>query len=657
MATTDTVMAESDAPTTKRNLLASWWAIALVIVILGLALGWRFLADPSLSAPTRDPAWYTWRSQVILDANPDRVVQEWGPHGLFAGGYRVSVPFAGAFLQRVVGIDRYTFSTLFMIAIPILTGLALAAAFFRSRRNPLVIHMTLLATVAMFLATPYVGYLDNITVLFLLSLMIPFAHAARTSWGARTALFLIGIAAAFTHPTTCVIFGGILLSVFGWHFLTSRFSFGAALRSDGPLLFSVGLGMFAGLACWVIGIWGSAASLAEAALPPPYTAEFFAARLKEWTLSLQPAVIVPFIIVAIGSTIAWAKRHRDPARTEDQVSIWWLVAFIGALTVVTGKEIPYYRFMNASAAPMALLGLGSYATIRWFFTDRAPSKWIGWGGVGLMLWAVVAWVKPDLLSDAAPVWIFTSLLLIGALVALRGFAGDILPRTIAGSLVAILVVASIGWIVVDGLQRRWVSDSNQWANQSVRTSLAAVHEVVNAAGDRPIVLLTSGGGRPAATYFDHDDPDHGHEHRLRVDEDLLQRVPHRSVGRSDRACRDLPGHGAELPGGAADDVVHRQRRLRRRRAVALLRGVPGPEQPVRQPGTARGLRAALRAVPRAAGRVRDQGLLRRSVQRAGVPGRRSGDAGQRAAGREGRAVPAGDGPTARASRSVPASTC
>ncbi len=138
-------------------------------------------------------------------------------------------------------------------------------------------------------------------------------------------------------------------------------------------------------------------------------------------------------------------------------------------------------------------------------------------------------------------------------------------------------------------------------------------------------------------------PRHGHEHRLRVDEDLLQRVPHRSVGRSDRACRDLPGHGAELPGGAADDVVHRQRRLRRRRAVALLRGVPRPEQPVRQPGAARGLRAALRGVPRAAGRVRDQGLLRRPVQRAGVPGRRSGDAGQRAAGREGRAVPAGDG--------------
>ena len=50
----------------------------------------------------------------------------------------------------------------------------------------------MLATIALFLTTPYVGYLDNITVLFLLALIIPFVDAARTSWGARTALFLIG---------------------------------------------------------------------------------------------------------------------------------------------------------------------------------------------------------------------------------------------------------------------------------------------------------------------------------------------------------------------------------------------------------------------------------------------------------------------------------
>ena len=120
--------------------------------------------------------------------------------------------------------------------------------------------------------------------------------------------------------------------MFGWHFLTSRFSFGSALRSDGPMLFSVGFGMVAGLACWVIGIWGSAASFAEAALPPPYTAEFFTARLKEWMLSMQPAVIVPFIIVAIASTILRARRHASPPAPRSRFDLVAL-AFIGALTV------------------------------------------------------------------------------------------------------------------------------------------------------------------------------------------------------------------------------------------------------------------------------------------------------------------------------------
>ncbi len=425
--------------------LGSWWVIGGLVLLMLLVLGWRFLADPGLSAPTRDPAWYTWRAQVIMQADPARVVQEWGPNGLFAGGYRVTVPLLGALLQRVVGIDRYTFSTYLMIGIPILTGLALGAALFRSRRDPLVVLTTLLASVALFLTTPYVGYLDNITVLFLLSLMIPFVHEARTSWGARTALFLIGVAAAFTHPTTCVIFGVVLLGVFGFHFLTSRFSFGAALRADAPMLMSVGFGMFAGLACWVVGIWGSSASLAEAALPPPYTAAFFSARLTEWVTSLQPMIIVPFMAIAIVSTILLARRTREPARTEDQVAGWWLIAFAGAATVVSGAAIPYYRFMNASAAPMALVGLGSFVAIRWLLRART--------GAAL----------------------------------------------VAGGVASALVVASLGWMLFDGIQHRWVSETNQWANKDVRTSLAAVNQVVVAAGDRPSVLIVN--------YGDTDDAD------------------------------------------------------------------------------------------------------------------------------------------------------
>ena len=276
MAATDTVKAPTDDARSRRSALGSgwlgsWWMVGGFALLMLLVLGWQFLADPSLSAPTRDPAWYTWRAQVILEGDPVRVAEEWGPNGLFAGGYRVTVPLAGALLQQVVGIDRYTFSAFLMIGVPILTGLALGAALFRSRRDPLVVLTTLLATVALFLTTPYVGYLDNITVLFLLALTIPFVHEARTSWGARTALFLIGIAAAFTHPTTCVIFGAVLMGVFGLPLPHEPLLLGAALKADAPMLMSVGFGMIAGLAMWVVGIWGKPASLAEAALPPPYT--------------------------------------------------------------------------------------------------------------------------------------------------------------------------------------------------------------------------------------------------------------------------------------------------------------------------------------------------------------------------------------------------
>ena len=44
-----------------------------------------------------------------------------------------------------------------MIGIPILTGLALGAALLRSRRDPLVVLTTLLATVALFLTTSTSG--------------------------------------------------------------------------------------------------------------------------------------------------------------------------------------------------------------------------------------------------------------------------------------------------------------------------------------------------------------------------------------------------------------------------------------------------------------------------------------------------------------------
>jgi hypothetical protein len=430
--------------------LGSWWVIVGFALVLLLALGWRFIADPSLSAPTRDPAWYTWRAGVILEDDPGSVAGDWGPDNLFSGGYRVTVPLAGGLLQRVAGISNYSFSAFLMLGIPILTGLALGAGAFRTKRDPLIVLLTMLATAGLFLTTPYVGYLDNITVLFLLSLIVAFADAARTSWGARVAVVLIAIAAAFTHPTTCVLFGVSLMAVWGTHLATSRFRLGSALRSDGPLLLSTGFGMIAGLALWVVGIWGPGGPelLKDAALPPPYTAEFFRARLAEWVTSMQPIakpiLTFPLILVAIVSTILVAKRTRTPAGQYEQVSIWWMFPFAGIFTFLLGGAIPYYRFMNATAAPMALTGLGAFVAVRWLFRGEGR-------------------------------------------------------RRVLGALGALAVIAALVYAFVDPAMNRWAQQDNQWAPQSVRTSLAAVREVVVAAGERPSVLIMNYGDTDDAT--------------------------------------------------------------------------------------------------------------------------------------------------------------
>ena len=243
MALTDTEPSQTadDSTPSPTWRSSTTWLILGVAFLLLLALAWQFLLHPTITAPTRDPAWYTWRGNVILESSPGSVAREWGPGSVFSGGYRVTAPLAAAMLQRVAGIDQYSFSAFLMIGIPVLTGLALGAAGYRSRRDPLLVLLSMLVAAALFLTTPYVGYLDNTMMLFLLCAILPFLGPSRTSWGARSAVFLLSIAAAFTHPTTCVIYGVVLMAVFGWHFLTSRFSLGSALPLGRPDAHGVGV--------------------------------------------------------------------------------------------------------------------------------------------------------------------------------------------------------------------------------------------------------------------------------------------------------------------------------------------------------------------------------------------------------------------------------
>ena len=85
---------------------------------------------------------------------------------------------------------------------------------------------------------------------------------------------------------------------------------------------SVGFGMIFGLACWLDRALGHAASLADAALPAAVHREVFVDRLDGWVGSLQPAIIVPLVLLAIGWTI-W--RAREDARAGGRtgiISIW-----------------------------------------------------------------------------------------------------------------------------------------------------------------------------------------------------------------------------------------------------------------------------------------------------------------------------------------------
>jgi MFS family permease len=426
---------DSDEREPGSRLLGSVWILAGVALLLLLGLGWNFLLDPTLSAPTRDPAWYTWRTELLMNAPPELIVQEWGPFGMFSGGYRVTVPLAGALLQRVAGVDGVTFSTLLMVAIPVLTSLVLGAFAYRHRRDPLLFFTTLIASGALFLATPYVGYLDNLLGLYLLALTLPFLAPARTSWGARSAVALFMMLATLTHPTTVAIYVIVLCALGGWHLLTHRFSIPKALFAYGPMLTAAGVGTVAGLAFWVGGLWGLSAPFADAALPPPYPLEVFRSTLGQWVLSLYPLVSGPLFAVALASIAARTVRRDGSTEEYDRMSLLWMLPFLGTLGFAAGLTYPYYRFMNTTLAVMLLVGMGTWVAARYLLRLRARAV---------------------------------------------GVAG------------MVLIVAALGFVFVDGLRGQWADTGPRarWFDPAYRVPLASVEAyAATQPEDRPIVFV------------------------------------------------------------------------------------------------------------------------------------------------------------------------
>lgn len=418
--------------------------IGAALIVL-LVFAWGSWANPSHTAPTRDPAWYTWRAGMIVEGEPGSVVGEWGPFAMFSGGYRVSVPIIGAYLQDLGGTGASTFAWFMMVLVPVLAGLALASAAYRSTKDWVLSVLTMFVVGVFFLTTPYVGYLDNLFVLYVLAALIAFLEPARRSWGARSAVFMLALLAMFTHPTTCIVFLGTMFAVFGFHLLSMGFKVRKVLDRDLPALLAVLGGFVLGVVLWFGGkllLWGVTGNLADAALPPPFPKEFFMNRLGEWIGSQFPLITVPLIIVAVGWIALRAWRDAKPADAYRTMSAWWLLPYLASLLfILMGSVVPYYRFFNSTAAIMSLVAIG--------------------------LWVIVRWI-------------------VGKFDASKAM------QIVAGLVITVLLGVGFAFAVKGGLETtKWNDYDNQWLDPETREALTSVAVIAERQPERPIVFINN----------------------------------------------------------------------------------------------------------------------------------------------------------------------
>lgn len=359
-------------------------AFLLTALVLLTMFAWPFLSDQDRVAPTRDPAFYTWRIEALMTEEPARLLEIEGPDGMFAAGYRVTAPVLGALLRQIPDVAQLSSVTFMMVGLPVLTALLLAGFAYRQRRDPLMFHAVAFAAGGLMLTPPFVGYLDNILVLFFIAAALPFLAPSRDSWAARLVLGLLLLLSGLTHPTTLVIFCLVLGLMAAMRLVVRKFDLRSVLRDDGPMLVTAFVATVVTVAIWVIGIWGKSVSLAEAALLPPYGVDFFLARLVLWVNAMRPLLNGPLLLIGLVGLLATRPWQRLGEDDFVRLTVAWLAPLVGIFGFLAGAAYTYYRFFNTTLAWVLLVGVGAYFALR-FFIDRARL-----GGVNLLAWVGVA---------------------------------------------------------------------------------------------------------------------------------------------------------------------------------------------------------------------------------------------------------------------------
>jgi hypothetical protein len=347
----------------ERGLGSTWAFLATALILLAI-FGATFVTNPHRPAAADDPAYYTWRTETLVGDSPEAMLGIHGPLDMYSSGYRVATPVIGGMIRRISDVGSLIPTIVLAVGLRVLIPMLLAGFAYRHRRDPLIWHAVAFGSASLLVTPPFAGYLDNVMTLMFLTASLYFIEPSRTRWSARIAFFVLLLLSGMTHPTTLAIFCVVLGAMAAARLVYRRFDLRSVVRDDGPMLVTAFLAAVLTYVIWKVGIWGPSASLSEAALPPPASADFFKTRLGGWVSAMRPLLNGPLFVIAV---IALLRQGR--AAAEDQlarVSIVWLAPLAGVLGAVAGLTYPYYRFFNTTLAWVLLVGLGAYFLTRFF---------------------------------------------------------------------------------------------------------------------------------------------------------------------------------------------------------------------------------------------------------------------------------------------------
>jgi len=393
-------------------VLSRPWAPAVVVALIALTMGWQFLVDPTRSVPAFDAAWYQWRAEYIQDNEPGGIITIRGVDGALAGGYRVAEPVLGALMRTVGGVAEGTPTVILSVLFRVLAATALAAFAWQHRRDRLLMYLTLILAVPIFLLQRFFGFLDNFFALALMGGVLLLLEPMRTSWTARVAAVAFLYLGGLTHPTTLALFLLSLGAVAGWRVLRER-SLRPALRSEGPVIIAGTVAVVLMVATWMGGIWGPTAGLGEAAVPPPQPVSYFIQRSISVLSNLTPIVFVPLLLVGIVHLAFGVLRKKEWFA---EITLAWTLPLAGMFGFVLGAAYPYFRFFNATLAPILVAAAGVAVLL------RAPARLGGsrgriataavviavvafiamWWARGISMWnSSGSWLTPEVREEMA----------------------------------------------------------------------------------------------------------------------------------------------------------------------------------------------------------------------------------------------------------------